>query len=115
MNPFLLVIRVRDLGENLNFYSQLGISFQKEKHGKGPVHYSAELSGMVFELYPCRENESVSNIRFGIKIKKADSLATEIKKWVENETDMAYSDYDGNEVFVVTDPDKRKIEVCFER
>jgi len=115
VNPFLLVLRVSDLEVNVSFYSQLGLSFQKERHGKGPVHYAAEFSGMVFELYPCRENESVSNVRFGIKINNTDSRATEIKQWVENESDMAYFDNNENEVLVVTDPDKRKIDVCFER
>jgi len=93
----------------------LGISFQKEKHGKGALHYSAKLSDMVFELYPCKDNEAVSNIRFGIKICKTDLLSSKIQQWVKNSSEMAYVDSDGNEVFVVADPDKRKIEVCFER
>ncbi|UWU19250.1 glyoxalase/bleomycin resistance/dioxygenase family protein (plasmid) [Rhizobium sullae] len=35
-----------------NFYGHFGISFQSEKHGAGPVHYSSESKETIVEFYP---------------------------------------------------------------
>jgi len=34
------------------FYECFGMTFQKEQHGKGPVHYSSLDWGTLFEIYP---------------------------------------------------------------
>lgn len=52
----LLVLRTARLAEMLDFYTLLGLDFEKEKHGNGPEHYAAVLDdGMVLELYPIRK------------------------------------------------------------
>jgi catechol 2,3-dioxygenase-like lactoylglutathione lyase family enzyme len=48
----LVVIRAADVQASLTFYGALGLSFVKEQHGSGPVHYFCELGGMVVEIYP---------------------------------------------------------------
>jgi lactoylglutathione lyase len=48
----LLVLRTTDLEKSLAFYRALGLDFQQEQHGSGPVHYACDLGGMVIEIYP---------------------------------------------------------------
>ena len=115
MNISLLVIRSTKLEESLQFYSQLCLAFQKEKHGKGPVHYSALISDMVFEIYPCREGEEATNNRLGFRFCKKDPNFTDIEEWAQEIAESSYIDASGTEYYVVVDPDKRKVEVGFER
>jgi predicted enzyme related to lactoylglutathione lyase len=48
----LLVLRAADLEKALGFYQAIGLIFQPERHGSGPVHYSTEIGGMVMEIFP---------------------------------------------------------------
>ncbi len=115
MNLSLLVIRAKDLEENLKFYSQLCMVFKKEKHGAGPVHYSSTFSGMVFEIYPCRDKESPTNNRLGFKFKKSEPNYSGIEQWAQEVAESSYLDPMGIEYYIVLDPDHRKVEVGFER
>jgi catechol 2,3-dioxygenase-like lactoylglutathione lyase family enzyme len=47
-----VVLSCRDLFVTKRFYEVLGLRFQNEKHGNGPLHFSAIASGVVIELYP---------------------------------------------------------------
>ena len=58
--PFgLLVLRARDLKPVCEFYSALGLAFERQQHGAGPVHYAAMLGASVLEIYPLRAGEAV--------------------------------------------------------
>ena len=48
----LTVLRTSNVDASLAFYRALGLTFQPEQHGSGPVHYSCELGHTVFEIYP---------------------------------------------------------------
>ncbi len=48
----LVVIPSVDIQRSLAFYQSLGLSFVAERHGKGPVHFAAELGSTIFEIYP---------------------------------------------------------------
>jgi hypothetical protein len=48
----LLVLRSSRLEAMRTFYEALGLTFVEEKHGAGPVHYSAQLGSTVLEIYP---------------------------------------------------------------
>lgn len=48
----LYVLRAHDPEKTLAFFQGLGLHFVREQHGEGPVHYSCEMSGKVFEIYP---------------------------------------------------------------
>ena len=39
----------------LSFYRALGLKFQEEQHGTGPVHYSTQIGDTVMEIYPGAE------------------------------------------------------------
>ena len=83
----LLVIKVKDIEHTVQFYTAVGIQFQTEQHGSGPMHYSALLGNTVLEVYPASRDEDVTtNIRLGFtvqclteKIELLKSLNIQIK------------------------------------
>lgn len=103
MKVKLLVIRCKDLKESRQFYEQLGYEFKEEKHGNGPIHYSSEREGFVFELYPAQEDEK-DNTRLGFEFKDLVSLSSDIEV-------IDIFEYNNKKVRVVNDPDGRKIEL----
>lgn len=48
----LVVIRSANLPQAVRFYEAIGLRFERESHGSGPVHYASVAEGRVFELYP---------------------------------------------------------------
>jgi cupin superfamily acireductone dioxygenase involved in methionine salvage len=50
----VLVLRVDDMERVRMFFEQMGLTFVKEKHGKGPEHFAAEHGENVLEIYPSR-------------------------------------------------------------
>jgi lactoylglutathione lyase len=48
----LLVLRTAQLEKCLTFYQAIGLKFDQEQHGKGPIHYACELGTIVLEIYP---------------------------------------------------------------
>lgn len=81
----LLVLRCRDIEDTRQFYETLGIRFRQEQHGTGPVHYAAELGGLVLEPYPTKGEPD--NTRLGFKLGTGETCR------------------------VLADPDGRKVEV----
>ncbi len=104
MKLSLLVMRCKNIDTSKLFCESLGFQFQREKHGNGPEHYSAEIDGFVFELYPNKGVEPMDNTRIGFKI---DNLNTLIKNF---EIDSPY-EFNGSNIYVVKDPDGRKVEL----
>lgn len=52
----VLVIKTHKMEKAVEFFTAFGMSFVKEKHGKGPEHYACEIDGKVFEIYPASED-----------------------------------------------------------
>ncbi len=104
MKISLLVIRCQDIEASQRFYQKLGLSFVKEKHGDGLTHYSCEHDGCVFELYPNEGEAPTDNIRIGFRI---STLASVIDNIAVDET---YA-FEGRKVYLVKDPDGRKVEI----
>ena len=71
----LVVLRSSDMDRASAFYRALGLEFTKHAHGSGPEHYSAEIDGLVFEIYPKREGQSdTSAARSGFSVDSIDEL-----------------------------------------
>jgi len=104
----LLVLRCTDIERSKEFYEKLSLSFVKEQHGKGVVHYSTKLGGLVLELYPLGKS-SVDNTRLGFTVNSVNPI-------LEDETVEIVSEYefDGKTTYVVVDPDGRKVELVEE-
>lgn len=103
MKISLLVIRCKDIEVSKEFYEKIGLVFVKEKHGNGPVHYSSEHEGSVFELYPNKGEAPSDNTRLGFTI-------TNLETVVGSLTITSTYEFNGNITYVVTDPDGRKVE-----
>jgi len=99
----LLVLRCADLKKTRDFYSSLGLKFVKEQHGNSLVHYACNLDGVIFELYPASHSLPVENSRLGF----ACSNFTELSEYMRADIKQR----NGNDYFVVIDPDGRKVEV----
>ncbi len=105
----LLVLRCKNVEITKAFYEKLGLTFIKEKHGKGVEHYSTYVGALVLELYPLKEDTEIEQSRLGF------SVATQYLNLMQSEMISSYM-FDGIEVMVLQDPDGRKVELrCEER
>ena len=104
MKLSLLVIRCKDIDRSKSFYESIGLKFKKEKHGNGPEHYSTDNDGIVFELYPNKGLAPTDNTRFGFKLENLIEVVKHL------EIDNTY-EFNSNTIYVVKDPDGRKIEL----
>ncbi len=75
----LVVIRASDLERAAQFYTRLGLTFTRHRHGKGPEHLSCETEGIVFEIYP-RQNfaDGTTAVRLGFIVADVDALVDEV-------------------------------------
>ena len=60
--PNVYVIKTAQPEEVQRFFEALGLTFQEEKHGKGPTHFSCELNGQVLEIYPEAQHEAAAPV-----------------------------------------------------
>jgi lactoylglutathione lyase len=71
----LVVLRSPDMDRAAKFYRAMGLLFTKHVHGKGPEHYSSEVNGFVFEIYPATEkSKSTLGTRIGFSVDSVDQL-----------------------------------------
>ncbi len=76
----LLVIRSPDIDRAVVFYQQIGLSFHRHAHGKGPEHYASEVCGFVFEIYPQRNpDDTTTNVRLGFNVDDVDSIVGSLR------------------------------------
>lgn len=77
----LLVLRSAAPERLATFYTHLGITFEKHRHGSGPEHFSAGLNGLVLEIYPLKEGEpGSSGLRIGFAV---EDVAQMFASWAE--------------------------------
>ena len=87
----------------MEFYNQLGLSFQKEKHGSGPEHDSSEYENFILELYPSL-NSVTDNTRLGFEVENLSSI-------IESMDVIQEYEFNNRKTWVVKDPDGRKVEL----
>lgn len=75
----LIVLKTSHPAELASFYTHLGITFQHHRHETGPLHYAAEIDGVVFEIYPLPKNRDKADdtLRFGFTV---DDLRATVEK-----------------------------------
>ncbi|MFI8513278.1 VOC family protein [Streptomyces sp. NPDC085460] len=63
----LVVLHTDRLEDCRAFYTGLGLTFVRERHGTGPEHYAAVLAdGAVLELYPATGRPPTGHLRLGL-------------------------------------------------
>ena len=112
MHLHLLVIKTAQIDHLAAQYELLGFTFHHHRHGKGPMHYAAELGELVFEIYP---SEAVSNslhfaTRLGFTVKHLPRLFKRLA--VSNWTILTPpSQTEWGFVALIQDIDGRKVEL----
>lgn len=73
----LIVLRSPDIDRAARFYSQMGLVFTRHSHGTGPEHYSSEVSGLVFEIYPSTsKSQPTVGTRIGFSVDSVDQIVS---------------------------------------
>jgi predicted enzyme related to lactoylglutathione lyase len=76
----LVVIRAVDPRRLADFYAALGMAFEIEQHGNGPVHFVSTDTGIIFEIYPRRDDEpTTTGIRLGFTTVALDAVVQSIE------------------------------------
>lgn len=107
----LIVIRSLEPSRTVGFYESLGIRFQEEQHGKGPIHWAADLNGVVLEVYPAKTGDEVDRTtRLGFVVEDAASLLETLRSsGIEMASELKESQWGLRAV--VKDPDGRLVEL----
>ncbi|MGQ0842624.1 MAG: VOC family protein [Sporichthyaceae bacterium] len=103
----LVVLRTADLESCRRFYTCFGMTFVREQHGLGPVHYSASGAQGVFEIYPAGEG-GPDRTGLGFAVTDLDAIASRLRA-ADFEPGEPTATATGTS-FVVRDPDGRRIE-----
>jgi lactoylglutathione lyase len=107
----LVVLRCRDLERAAAFYSRLGLEFSRHRHGSGPEHLAAELSGGVFELYPMSvDGPSTLGTRIGFRVSSVDAAIGALSDY-PGAVLTAPRDSEWGRRAVVADPDGHRVEL----
>ena len=109
----LVVLRSSDLPRASAFYSRLGLQFLKHRHGNGPEHYSADLSGGgVFELYPISSTgESTLGTRIGFRVASVEAALAALRTEYPDAVVTPTKDSPWGRRAVVKDPDGHRVEL----
>jgi len=93
------------------FYACLGIRFEYHQHGNGPLHYAAEINGIVFEIYPLPSGTTTdTTLRLGFTVDDLNKSIEKIKSFGAKIVKEPASGEWGYAA-VIEDPDGRKIEL----
>jgi len=108
---YLIVLRSGDLERAATFYERLGLRFSRHRHGNGPEHLSAELSGGVFELYPLAGSRaSTLGTHIGFRVPSVDAALSALNDYPDAVLTPA-TDSEWGRRAVVTDPDGHRVEL----
>ncbi len=107
----LVVLRSSDLARAVAFYTRLGLQFSQHRHGSGPEHFAAELSGGVFELYPlASDGASTLGARIGFRVPSVDAALAALSDYPTAVVTPARDSEWGRRA-VVADPDGHRVEL----
>jgi len=112
MQANLIVIRSRDIASLADFYSMLGCTFEKHSHGKGPEHYAHDQGGVVFEIYPLKDDQApTTSVRIGFKVKSIDVILEKVKSSEKGKVLAEAKVSEWGKRAVIEDPEGHKVEL----
>lgn len=107
----LVVIRSADMPKAAQFYQMLGLTFDKHRHGSGPEHFVCERGGIVFEIYPRKdETDATMAARLGFRVLSVDGIVEKLRQ-AGAEIVSAPKDSPWGRRAVVADPDGHRVEL----
>ena len=104
----LLVLRCGNIERSKAFYELFGMAFAKHQHGNGPAHFASEEETGVFELYPL-EGAAADQTGLGFLTGDLDGLHMLMRR--NQFAPREIRDTELGRMFVVRDPDGRRVEV----
>lgn len=108
----LVVIYSTQLETIRAFYELLGMTFARERHGRGPEHFAAQLGELVFEIYPASaDNPPANSVRLGFSVASLDRL---VETLVDGGGKLITEPLDSpwGRRAVVADPEGRRLELA---
>jgi lactoylglutathione lyase len=76
----LIVLRAIDPTVLVRLYTLFGCRFQRERHGTGPEHFSADLGGTILEIYPrSQATPSTAGVRLGFTVSDLRAVTAAIE------------------------------------
>ena len=107
----LLVLKTYDVDSVRQFYQSLGLTFTEERHGSGPLHFSAPMGDGIIELYPLPSDQAVdTSTRLGFAIADPDAAVSGVES-VGGRVVKAGRDTPWGYMAIVGDPDGRTVEL----
>jgi len=111
----LIVLRATDLEKSRAFYRALGLEFQQEQHGTGPVHYASIMREFVIEIFPGKQGSAPDRRQagatmLGFQVENLD-IVIETLKNIGTEILTPPQDSQWGRQAVVQDPDGRAVEL----
>jgi lactoylglutathione lyase len=106
----LVVIRVADLERAHRFYQALGLQLKRERHNSGPEHFSADLDGITFEIYPLGDQIATTGTRLGFRVISLDDAIAAIQQ-AGGKVKSPATNSEWGYRSVVSDPDGHRIEI----
>jgi len=108
----LLVLRTSSPDKLREFYECLGLSFDQEQHGKGPIHFAAAMGDAIVEIYPLNSDVAIPNteMRLGFAVSDLDLVIAALRARSTSFRSEARSTPWGTRA-IVHDPDGRTIEL----
>ncbi|MBE9157396.1 VOC family protein [Nodosilinea sp. LEGE 06152] len=107
----LVVIQSSNIEQAAMFYQRLGLSFIKHKHGNGLEHFTSELGGVTFEIYPRRPGTAPTTaVRLGFQVLSVDDLVHELERYGAQIISPPADSIWGRRA-VVADPDRHRLEL----
>jgi lactoylglutathione lyase len=107
----LVVIRSQNIKQSVAFYQHLGLSFEKQKHGKGLEHFASEVNGVTFEIYPCTPKTlPTTSTRLGFRVSSVDTIIDKFQKHGASIISPA-EDSEWGRRAIIADPDGHRVEL----
>ena len=108
----LLVLKTADPQALKAQYELLDIRFVQHRHGNGPMHFSAQVDGLVLEIYPLPKSATAADhtTRLGFQVEDLDQTLEKLEgsNWrVVNGAAIGEFGYRA----VIQDLDGRKVEL----
>jgi predicted enzyme related to lactoylglutathione lyase len=108
----LLVLRAAEMNRLVDFYSALGLHFERHSHGRGVEHYAAQLGDSVFEIYPRQaESDVTTAVRLGFGVSSVDEAVERLRGKSAQILAEPHDSPWGRRA-VVQDPEGHKVEIC---
>jgi hypothetical protein len=111
----LVVLRSPDIERAATFYRQMGLLFTRHAHGSGPEHYTSEVSGLVFEIYPLTaRTQPTTGTRIGFRVDSVDEIVPALSR-LGAEIVAAPADSEWGRRAVVKDLDGHVVELVTQK